>query len=237
MLSLTIRNVTISPYPVGTSRVEFDLDIHGATPSTVRVRDAPKFPDGTNVPGCPWIAKTLRDILMTEIPTVAIELVWIEQNDSALDDEILAHRLGMIPLYYENIDEIFAGGPAEFEFSLDVKCGVGADVPKGATCSVRANNLISNMEGLRPAMDMEIVKLLRGQSIRLKAQTKRGTSLEHAKFRPVSIVAFRPVRLVGGDALYHFTYETVGSIPADKILQVATTILGTKYPTAIVRTE
>lgn len=235
MLSFTIRNVSISPYPVGTSRVEFDLDIHGATPSTVRVNDAPKFPDGTRIPGGPWIAKTLRDILMTEIPTVAIELVWIEQNDSALDDEILAHRLGMIPLYYENIDEIFAGGPAEFELSLDVKCSMEA--PKGATCSVRANNLVANIEGLRPAMDLEIIKLLRGQTIRLRAQTKRGTSLEHAKFSPVSIVAFRPVGNAGEkDVLYHFTYETVGAISPEKILQVATTILGTKYPGATLRT-
>ena len=44
------------------------------------------------------IANAFRRILLAEIPSLAIEKVFIEENDSVISDEILAHRLGLIPL-------------------------------------------------------------------------------------------------------------------------------------------
>ena len=43
-------------------------------------------------------ANALRRILLSEIPTVAVEHVYISQNSSILHDEVLAHRLGLVPL-------------------------------------------------------------------------------------------------------------------------------------------
>lgn len=43
-------------------------------------------------------ANALRRILLSEIPTVAIEHVWIHNNTSIIQDEVLAHRLGLIPI-------------------------------------------------------------------------------------------------------------------------------------------
>ena len=40
----------------------------------------------------------LRRIILKEIPTMAVDEVIILKNDSPLYDEILAHRLGLIPL-------------------------------------------------------------------------------------------------------------------------------------------
>jgi len=36
--------------------------------------------------------------IFLQIPTVAIETVYIENNTSVVQDEVLAHRLGLIPL-------------------------------------------------------------------------------------------------------------------------------------------
>ncbi|CAM1506658.1 Fc.00g062990.m01.CDS01 [Cosmosporella sp. VM-42] len=43
------------------------------------------------------LANAFRRILLAEIPTLAIENVYIENNTSVIQDEVLAHRLGLIP--------------------------------------------------------------------------------------------------------------------------------------------
>lgn len=223
MTTVTVGNIVTEKYLTGVEKVTFDLYIRGAAPSTQRVIE------NGGKHGCPRIAKTLRDIIMMEIPTVAIEWVWIDQNDSALDDEILAHRLGLVPLVYDGMDEVFAGGDGVYEFTMDVRCR--ESVLKDSYCSVRTSNLISNTPGLRASSDFEIVKILRGQAVRLRAQTKKGTGTEHAKFSPVSIVAFRPEHLdEQGNALYKFTFETVGSLSPGQIMRVAIDLLRQKYP-------
>ncbi|KAI9668885.1 MAG: DNA-directed RNA polymerase core subunit rpc40 [Alyxoria varia] len=44
------------------------------------------------------LANAFRRILLAELPTVAIEDVFIRQNTSIIQDEVLAHRLGLVPL-------------------------------------------------------------------------------------------------------------------------------------------
>ena len=44
------------------------------------------------------IANALRRILLAEVPTMAIETVYIQKNTSIIQDEVLSHRLGLVPL-------------------------------------------------------------------------------------------------------------------------------------------
>lgn len=44
------------------------------------------------------IANALRRILISEVPTMAIENVFVSNNTSIIPDEVIAHRLGLIPI-------------------------------------------------------------------------------------------------------------------------------------------
>jgi len=46
----------------------------------------------------PGLANALRRILIAEVPTVALDVVHIFQNTSIFCDEILVHRIGLIPI-------------------------------------------------------------------------------------------------------------------------------------------
>lgn len=43
------------------------------------------------------VANAFRRIMIAEIPSLAIENVYIENNTSVIQDEVLAHRLGLVP--------------------------------------------------------------------------------------------------------------------------------------------
>jgi DNA-directed RNA polymerase I and III subunit RPAC1 len=46
-------------------------------------------------------ANALRRILLSEVPTVALEYIYMWNNTSLIHDEVLSHRLGLVPL---NVD-------------------------------------------------------------------------------------------------------------------------------------
>ncbi|KAF7694633.1 DNA-directed RNA polymerase II subunit RPB3 [Cucumispora dikerogammari] len=53
-------------------------------------------------------ANALRRILISELPSLAIDQIEISQNTGVLPDEVIAHRLAMLPVFSENADSLLS---------------------------------------------------------------------------------------------------------------------------------
>ncbi|MBS3149444.1 DNA-directed RNA polymerase subunit D [Candidatus Woesearchaeota archaeon] len=127
---------------------------------------------------------TLRRIMNVEVPIMAIDEINFIVNDSALYDEIIAHRLGLIPLKtdlqsYELKEKCTCNGVG------CAKCQLTLTLKTKGPCTVYASDLKSQDPKVIPVYPkIPITKLSEGQSIELEATAKLGLGKEHVKFSP-----------------------------------------------------
>lgn len=138
----------------------------------------------------PAFANAMRRIMIGEIPTMAIEYVDIEENSSGLYDEIIAHRLGLIPLLFnKNLyslkDECKCGGKG------CSRCEVVFVLDKKGPCTVYSSDLKSTSEDVKPSdMNIPIVELFDGQKLKLEAVAQLGFGKDHMKWQ-AAIVGYK----------------------------------------------
>ncbi|MGC9058992.1 MAG: DNA-directed RNA polymerase subunit D [Candidatus Aenigmatarchaeota archaeon] len=131
----------------------------------------------------PSFANSLRRIMISEIPTMAIEWVDFKKNDSAMYDEILAHRLGLIPLTF---DKKAYKLPEECRNASvkDSQCYAKLKLKKKGPCTVYSGDLESDDESVKPVFDkIPIVKLFEGEELELIAYARLGYGKEHIKWQ------------------------------------------------------
>nr|XP_008513997.1 PREDICTED: DNA-directed RNA polymerases I and III subunit RPAC1 isoform X2 [Equus przewalskii] len=112
------------------------------------------------------IANAFRRILLAEVPTMAVEKVLVYNNTSIVQDEILAHRLGLIPIHadprlfeYRNQGDEEGTEIDTLQFRLQVRCTRN---PHAAKDSSDPSELYVNHKGK-----------------------------DHAKFSPVATASYR----------------------------------------------
>ncbi len=132
----------------------------------------------------PAFVNTLRRIMVSEVPTMAIRRVTFLKNSSALFDEIIAHRLGMLPLLtdlssYELPEKCSCKGAG------CAKCQSVITLKAEGPLTVYASDLKSQDPKVKPVYaKMPVIKLLKGQELEFEAVATLGTGKEHAKFTP-----------------------------------------------------
>ncbi len=125
------------------------------------------------------IVNAIRRSILTLVNTVAIEDVTIYKNTSTMYDEVLASRLGLIPI--KTIPQLKKTNK-RIRFSLKE---VGPKV-------VHASDLKVEDPDFSPVYDKEIIMNLRqGEQVELEAEAVYGNGIDHAKFIP-------------GHVFYHF---------------------------------
>jgi len=107
------------------------------------------------------LANAIRRSVL-EIPVMAIDEVEIVKNDSALYDEIIAHRLGLVPIKTDKNKEV--------KFKL---------VSKGPA-TVYSDELVPSATSLK----IPIVHLDKGQEVEMICNANLGKGIEHIKYSP-----------------------------------------------------
>lgn len=129
-------------------------------------------------------ANTLRRLVIEEVPTMAIEEVEFRKNNSILYDEIIAHRLGLIPLTTDLKTYVL---PSECKCKGEgcARCQVKLVLKAKGPCVVYAEDLKSKDPAVKPVYPkIPIVKLLKGQALELEAIAVLGQGKEHTKWKP-----------------------------------------------------
>jgi len=145
---------------------------------------------GVNAP----FVNALRRIMLTEVPTMAIDEIVILENSSILNDEILAHRMGLIPL---KTDLDSYNLPEECKCESELGCNLcRANLTLEAkatdkTMTVYSGELKPENPDIAPVSDkIPIVKLAPEQRVNFEAYARLGKGKKHAKWQPVSMCIY-----------------------------------------------
>jgi len=154
----------------------------------------------------PYFVNSLRRIMISELPKLAVDNVVIYDNTSALFDEIIAHRLGLVPI------------PTDLSlltYRKDCVC-------KGKGCPNCTVRYTLSKEGDGPVLSgdlqpsekswaikedkIPIVKLYNDQRLILEIEAVLGTARNHAKWQ--SVIAPRYIM----DAIIEFDKSKIKEV-------------------------
>ena len=152
-------------------------------------------------------ANALRRICLNGVPVFAIDTVDVIENSSAMMDESIAHRLGMIPLK----TELSRFNEPDSRVLLVLDSG-----NKETSETVTSADLLSQDEVVKPSSNkISIAYLAPGQKIKVEAYARLGRGTEHAKWNSsnVSILTH-----TDKNNEYELTVETTGALEPKEIV-------------------
>ena len=117
------------------------------------------------------LVNAIKRVIISDVNTYAVDTVRFFKNESVMPDEFLAHRIGLVPIYSEEVDE-------DREITLYLKKTGGM---------VYSGDIIVSNEIEIPLKHIPLVKLKEGKSIELELVLKVGSGKQHIKWSPALV--------------------------------------------------
>ena len=153
-------------------------------------------------------ANALRRSAMSSVPCMAIDSVTFYENTSAMFDEYIAHRLGLVPLKT----------PKASKDGDEVLFSLAEEGPR----IVYSKDLKSSDKDVKVANEnIPIIKLAEGQTIRLDAKAVLGRGSRSSKFQP-GLASYKVNE--DGDE-FEIYVESFGQMTAPEVLSRALDII------------
>ncbi len=182
-------------------------------------------------------ANAIRRIILTEVHSLAIDTIEVETNTGSIDSNTLAHRMGLIPLKYkdklsnfnledecpcfnnncENCNRILTLDVSNDDeetlnvYSTDIQTTDDIEIVHYANEKDKeiSERYLGHSKGIL------ITKLVKGQTIKLKCNVRKGNGVKHAKWSCVSKSIFQTEN--GED--FKFIVESIGSNNLEDIIK------------------
>lgn len=149
-------------------------------------------------------ANSLRRIIIAEVPTMAVDMVQVTENTSPLFDEFIVHRLGLIPLISEDIDNYNfplkcnckeGCEKCKVDYDIIVKCDENnkSDAIEVTSDDIKPKNKDIKVKPVKYDDPIVITKLKKGQSINMTLTAKKGIGKTHAKWSPVCTCVMKQI--------------------------------------------
>ena len=176
----------------------------------------------------PAFANALRRIILAEVPVMAIDDVMILENSSVMYDEILAHRLGLIPITTDKTYNLPEECTCKSELGCE-KCRATLSLEIEASDPVEVvytSFLKPENPEVKPVSDkIPIVKLAQGQRLKLEAYARLGRGRDHAKWQPASACTYSYDEKARA---FNFLVESTGTLAPEKLVLEAARLITAK---------
>ena len=148
-------------------------------------------------------ANGIRRCLLSEVTSICIDKVFFYHNSSVLNDEVLSHRIGLIPLSFaHDLLDFFFNIKNDSNKKIIIELDVEHAVNKLKKISIYSKFLKFKSYGIQYSWlknfqiqpvfkDILIAKLNPGQKIKCECHCKIGSGEIHAKFSPVGTAFYR----------------------------------------------
>jgi DNA-directed RNA polymerase alpha subunit len=141
-------------------------------------------------------ANSVRQFLLTQIPTYAIDEITVRKNTSVYQDEYVSKRLTLIPLVIDATIQ-----------KIDIPIRI---------CGKNETLLSQSIDGCKCVENIIVVYLNDGEEFEATMTAKKGTGSAHPKWSAVSRVEYRKTE----EGYVRITAHTIGVYSPKKIAKI-----------------